>query len=386
MESVAYIVCDALGLDGGEYSFPYVTHWAQGKVGIVKETAEKAVGCAKEILSATDSDYQDIASEPVSPGDLRDSRSQTRVIHVGRRLLVVMTAALVISVDCSEGGRPDLAPHAGSDSPVEQSSDSQIGLALTDGPNGPGLYVMNVDGSGLRRVVANCCLGATWSPDGTRIAYMEGSPPQIWMMGATGDKRRQLTDYGDGAEAPAWSADGTMLVFARGASTLSANGDVYVMDADGSHPRQVTSGDRSDISPSLAPDGSKVAFEGGTPGRTDIYVADVGTGVETRIAHGGSFPVWSPDGGLILFKKPSGGLWTMRPDGTGEQEIPLPFTQPAFHSWSADGSQIAFIVEVPPDYSQVDVFVVSSDGQDPQRVLSVPGPVASLSWVPSNRE
>ncbi len=50
VESVAFIVCDALGLDSGDYSFPYVTRWAGGSTDVVKDTAERAIGCAKQIL------------------------------------------------------------------------------------------------------------------------------------------------------------------------------------------------------------------------------------------------------------------------------------------------------------------------------------------------
>ena len=52
VESIAFIVCDALGLDGGGYSFPYVTRWAEGSAALVKETAERAITCAKEMLTA----------------------------------------------------------------------------------------------------------------------------------------------------------------------------------------------------------------------------------------------------------------------------------------------------------------------------------------------
>lgn len=56
VESVAYIVCDALGLEAGDYSFPYVTRWAEGSTDLVKETAERAIACAKVILSACDAE------------------------------------------------------------------------------------------------------------------------------------------------------------------------------------------------------------------------------------------------------------------------------------------------------------------------------------------
>lgn len=51
VESVAYIVCDAIGLDSGDYSFAYVARWAEGSSDLVKLTAERAIGCAKEIVS-----------------------------------------------------------------------------------------------------------------------------------------------------------------------------------------------------------------------------------------------------------------------------------------------------------------------------------------------
>ncbi len=50
VESVAYIVCHALGLDSGDYSFPYVARWAEGSTDLVKETAERSIVCAKQIL------------------------------------------------------------------------------------------------------------------------------------------------------------------------------------------------------------------------------------------------------------------------------------------------------------------------------------------------
>jgi N-terminal domain of anti-restriction factor ArdC len=52
VESVAYIVGDALGLDSGDYSFPCVTRWAEGSEELVKETAERVIGCAKQILAS----------------------------------------------------------------------------------------------------------------------------------------------------------------------------------------------------------------------------------------------------------------------------------------------------------------------------------------------
>ncbi len=52
VESVAFIVCDAIGLDSGEYSFAYVAGWSDGSTELLKDSAERAIGCAKQILDS----------------------------------------------------------------------------------------------------------------------------------------------------------------------------------------------------------------------------------------------------------------------------------------------------------------------------------------------
>ena len=55
VESVAYIVCDAIGLDSGDYSFAYVARWADGSTDLIKETGERVIASAKIILSQLES-------------------------------------------------------------------------------------------------------------------------------------------------------------------------------------------------------------------------------------------------------------------------------------------------------------------------------------------
>jgi hypothetical protein len=50
VESVAYIVCDAVGLDSGDYSFAYIARWAEGSADLLKETGERVIACARRIL------------------------------------------------------------------------------------------------------------------------------------------------------------------------------------------------------------------------------------------------------------------------------------------------------------------------------------------------
>ena len=43
-------MCDAIGLDTSDYSFAYVARWSEGLTELVKDTAERVIGCAKQIL------------------------------------------------------------------------------------------------------------------------------------------------------------------------------------------------------------------------------------------------------------------------------------------------------------------------------------------------
>jgi hypothetical protein len=51
VESVAFIVCDAIGLDSGGYSFTYVARWAEGDCELLKATAQRVTECAAGILT-----------------------------------------------------------------------------------------------------------------------------------------------------------------------------------------------------------------------------------------------------------------------------------------------------------------------------------------------
>lgn len=69
VESVAYIVCDAIGVDSGDYSFAYVARWAEGSTELLKETGERVIACARGILSrleATSDTSSQLTSDTIS--------------------------------------------------------------------------------------------------------------------------------------------------------------------------------------------------------------------------------------------------------------------------------------------------------------------------------
>ena len=50
-ESVAFVVCDMLGVDSASYSIPYVANWAGGELDRVRSTAERVLGAARQIVA-----------------------------------------------------------------------------------------------------------------------------------------------------------------------------------------------------------------------------------------------------------------------------------------------------------------------------------------------
>ena len=179
------------------------------------------------------------------------------------------------------------------------------------------LYVMNADGSGLRRLTRNpnvrarSCgrltggrstsgatssatdgsgarrlpyipLTAVWSPDGRRIAFVGGhdlprTEPgpccrrnrDIYVMNADGSGLRRLTHNRAYDAEPAWSPDGRKIAFR---STRNGNRDIYVMNADGSGKRNLTRNPAQDGSPSWSPDGRRIAFVSNRDGRLEAHV------------------------------------------------------------------------------------------------------------------
>ena len=108
---------------------------------------------------------------------------------------------------------------------------------------------------------------------------------------------------------PQLSADGRNVAFVRTTTDLDSgkrNADVWLMPADGSAPaRALTRNEKSDNTPRLSPDGTRVAFISTRSGAPQIYILDLSGGEPrklTDLAAGASDPlVWAADGKHLAF-------------------------------------------------------------------------------------
>jgi Tol biopolymer transport system component len=201
---------------------------------------------------------------------------------------------------------------------------------------------------------------AGWSPDGSRLVFSRSpntSLSTVAVVKADGTEERTLVQGG----SPVWSPDGIRIAFVRG-------NDLYRIDSDGTDEATLTHDAVPRTGkPQWSSDGKKLVAVRGSPSR--VYVIDAVSGAETILPpiNIETTPAWSPDGTRIAFSADRS-LAVMNIDGSGFSRLTdnsstgFEDEQPA---WSPDGTAIAFTrgAYEPPFEDTTAIFVVGDAGQ-----------------------
>ncbi len=166
--------------------------------------------------------------------------------------------------------------------PTNQWSAAELKLLETDPAYFGEIYLMNADGSEVRRLTRTPGYdgGPFFSPDGQRIVWRRfetnGVVADVWTMKLDGSDAQRVTDFGCMSWAPYFHPSGDYLVFT--ANKLGfANFELFIADARGGRePVRVTFTDGFDGLPVFSPDGKKLAWTSnrGADGKSQIHLAD----------------------------------------------------------------------------------------------------------------
>ena len=195
------------------------------------------------------------------------------------------------------------------ESPASGSADSQnwlpawspdgAQLAFTSNRDGqPDLYVINADGSGLRRLTNHPGIDTspTWSPQGHQLAFVSDrtGSPQVYVVGADGTGLRRIT-FESHCDRPTWSpAPYNEIAYS---SQTGPGHDIKVVDLATNEVRQLTFGLGTNESPSYSPNGRHVAFSStrGSGNKQIWVIGRDGRGLRRITSVGNNeMPSWSP--------------------------------------------------------------------------------------------
>jgi Tol biopolymer transport system component len=165
------------------------------------------------------------------------------------------------------------------------------------------LYSMNINGTDIRRITSRVGYdgGAFFSPDGRQIVWRASYPVtasdtadylgllaqrlvrpaalDIWVANADGSAPRQVTHLGGANFAPFFTHDGKRVIFASNhRDPKGRNFDLFLVNVDGTGVEQVTTDADFDGFPMFSPDGKKLVWASNrnakTRGETNVFIAD----------------------------------------------------------------------------------------------------------------
>jgi Tol biopolymer transport system component len=321
----------------------------------------------------------------VAPAKAGDSKKGNRLMK--RSLLCLLVLGLLAAVLASCG---QSAPsHAPSGRIAWQGflDDSQTTAAIFSG---------NTDGSAVRQLThppdGEEDAWPAWSPDGSKILFTKSGDNcgscDIFLMNADGTGLKQLTHCPQpaclGMGVAAWSPDGKTIAYSEGDGPFRANGDatvaaIWLMQADGSHPVQLTHpplpASFADDGPAWSPDGQRLVFERNNQVGDDqaLFVINRdGTGLK-QVTTWGQLQAgnahWSPDGTRILFQSygafpddTTPQIYTIFPDGTHLVQLTTK-ERNSWPAWSPDGTQIIFVHRSTTEADQnAHLYAMKADG------------------------
>ncbi len=168
---------------------------------------------------------------------------------------------------------------------------------------------------------------------------------------------------------------------------LARDRDIWIMNADGSNPRQLTKSTAEEYQPVFSPDGKKILYVSDERGSPDIWIMDRDGSNKTRLTKDKGIerdPAWSPDGKKIVYaalplEADNFDLWIMDADGSNKIQLTQTPSNEMTPAWSPDGKHIAFASD---EGNNLDIYVIDPEGKNRTKLISTAGYEYQPDWSP----
>ena len=320
----------------------------------------------------------------------------------------------------------DMAPKlgelfVGSSGPESTASPNSGDVAST-----PPLWIYSLSAEALRRANQQTADAATWSPDGTELAFVQGTA--VYRARSDGSDAQEVAKLPGIGSWLRWSPDGSRLrltVFdkttgrsslwevalsekralpllqnwnQRGSdccgnwtpygkyfvfqSTREGKTEIWSLAAGKKRPMQLTAGQINSLAPFVSADGHKLYVIGEQlRGELSRYDSKADQFVPFLSGMSAEFVDFSRDGQWITYVTfPDQILWRSKPDGSERLQLTPTSVRAVFPRWSPDGKRITFIDVAPGKPGKI--FLISSDGGTPEPLLNESRNEMDPNWSP----
>lgn len=318
------------------------------------------------------------------------SRQRNHRIRAGVTSLVLVAVAMTVVWKALLVDDPTI--------PAVLNRDRIVFTKQTPTDLSPVIAVMQPDGSGVELLGPG--MEPKWSPDGKRIAFIRSigdGRSGIFVMDADGTHLRRLTTNPSGLdENPSWSPGGGSIVFSRSTFVTTApdpvatraRRDLYTVRSDGTGITKLLGGPTDDFAPEWSPDGTRLGFVRmvdpagqGRQSLPQVWTLGVDGSEAAQLTHleqGPSRFDWSPDASALIVDAVCAILFVDVDTGEAtrlrfERKVMCPW-DPA---WSPDGARITFTAGPDDDH---DIYVSNADGTGVIRLTGPAGHDSEAAW------
>jgi Tol biopolymer transport system component/DNA-binding winged helix-turn-helix (wHTH) protein len=290
----------------------------------------------------------------------------------------------------------------------------------------PPLWKFSLPGGALRRAGQTAADAATWSPDGSELAFVDGAvvyrarsdgsdPKEVarlpgtgsWLRWSPDGSRLALTVFDKGTGQSSlwqvllsergarrllgawnergseccsnWTADGKFFVFQ---ASSEGKTDIWALAENSQQPVQLTNGQMNSLAPFVGGDGKKLYVIGEQlRGELSRYDSKAGefvpylSGISAEFVHVSRDRQWIA---YVMF--PEQTLWRSRVDGSERLQLTSNPARAVFPQWSPDGKRIAFFDVAPGKPWKI--YLISSDGGMPEPLLDESRNEMDPTWSP----